>query len=641
MKRHLLLAYAAAVLLFVLPFNLGAQETKKPKSVKAPAVPFESFSGSINVGVGESITSLTNPGGLFARLNAGTISGNLIVNITSDLTSETGAVVLNQQNETGPGGYTILIRPLGGPRVIEGNAWPSVITFNRADRVTINGSLYGEKGLTVRNTAFGFAGNAIFFSGEAVDNSVIGCVLEGSGEIALGVVHIDGGNQGSNISIVGNIIRGREPGPNGQSVEGPAALVAVFGGANTIVADNELSRYGRLSDGSAIVARETRDLVVSGNTIFENSPNPRSLTPILVGRATGKTVISRNVIRDHFTYQFTGIELLENQGTVHVSSNRIYNINNHTSGNYNNALFYGINIWGDIENATVKITNNSISHDPFVTSQGAMSGISENRTAGVLEVAHNTVAIKGTCSNSACFGFIRGMDSAADVSLFGNIFLNDSAGGVGFAVGDLSNGSGSWISDHNLYISAGQPAQNYFYQSPGGGAMDFNTWKGNSSRDTHSIAGLVGTGPFTVEDLFVSAQDLHLNNIANNAAVDAAFDTGLGVDIDGQVRPFGGAPDIGADEAGAAPAEMHTLSGRVTTAAGRGISYARVTVRGGGFTEPITLLTSAFGYFTFDGLRSDEVYLVTVDAKQSLFASPNRILSFPDSDAVVSFTAQQ
>ena len=36
------------------------------------------------------ITSLTNAGGLFDAINAGELTGDLTVNITSDLSSETG-----------------------------------------------------------------------------------------------------------------------------------------------------------------------------------------------------------------------------------------------------------------------------------------------------------------------------------------------------------------------------------------------------------------------------------------------------------------------------------------------------------------------------------------------------------------------
>ncbi|MBK7709036.1 MAG: hypothetical protein IPJ30_25620 [Acidobacteria bacterium] len=69
------------------------------------------YTGTYTVGTGGSFTSLTNPGGLFEALNAGVATGNLTINITSDLTAETGTVALNQLTEEGVGGCTLTIKP--------------------------------------------------------------------------------------------------------------------------------------------------------------------------------------------------------------------------------------------------------------------------------------------------------------------------------------------------------------------------------------------------------------------------------------------------------------------------------------------------------------------------------------------------
>ena len=78
--------------------------------------------GTINVGTGETFTSLTNPGGIFEALNTAGISGSVVINITSDLTTETGAVALNQLNEAGAGGYTVTFKPSGAARTISGTS---------------------------------------------------------------------------------------------------------------------------------------------------------------------------------------------------------------------------------------------------------------------------------------------------------------------------------------------------------------------------------------------------------------------------------------------------------------------------------------------------------------------------------------
>ena len=54
---------------------------------------------------------LNEGGGLFAALNAGVLTGDVTVNVTSSLSGETGAVALNQLVEEGGNGYTLTIGP--------------------------------------------------------------------------------------------------------------------------------------------------------------------------------------------------------------------------------------------------------------------------------------------------------------------------------------------------------------------------------------------------------------------------------------------------------------------------------------------------------------------------------------------------
>ena len=68
------------------------------------------------------------------------LTGNLILNITSDLLAETGTHALNQWAEDGVGGYTLLLRPSGAPRTISGTNAGALIRLNGADRVRFDGS---------------------------------------------------------------------------------------------------------------------------------------------------------------------------------------------------------------------------------------------------------------------------------------------------------------------------------------------------------------------------------------------------------------------------------------------------------------------------------------------------------------------
>jgi hypothetical protein len=82
-----------------------------------------------------------------------------------------------------------------------------------------------------------------------------------------------------------------------------------------------------------------------------------------------------------------------------------------------------------------------------------------------------------------------------------------------------------------------------------------------------------------------------------------------------------------------------SLSGRVSTADGRGIRNARVTISGPGLSEMRVATTSSFGYFAFQGLQVGQTYIVTVNSKRYTFAAPTRSISLVDNVSDVDFIA--
>ncbi len=152
------------------------------------------FSGSYNVGATETYKSLTSASGLFAALNTGVVTGNLTINITSDLT-ETGLNALNQWAETNGSGYTMTIQPNGGvARTISGTAdGMPLLNFNGADRVTINGLNASGNSLTISNLSVAATANTstIQFSNDATNNTITNCTILGSATVPLAT---NGGN---------------------------------------------------------------------------------------------------------------------------------------------------------------------------------------------------------------------------------------------------------------------------------------------------------------------------------------------------------------------------------------------------------------------------------------------------------------
>lgn len=595
----------------------------------------QNFNGTFSVGSGEAITSLTNNGGLFQQMNAGTISGNVTVNLTSDLTAETGTHSLNQLTETGVGGYTILFQPSGASRTISGSSATALINLNGADRVTFSGLAFGPQGLTIRNTSA--TGATVRMANDASNNSILSCLVEGGNtSVGSGVIFIGSGpttgNDGNSVSD--SVIRDN----------GGVPLNLIYndssGGAtnsNTVIANNQLINFTQTGLFNGVAENST----ISGNTIFQTGSRTTQIFAIQLVGSTGTNAVSQNAIRDHGTTStFVGINLQSIGGTTTVSRNRIYNIDN-SSGSVD--PFNGIQLTGNDAGTTIGLENNMVSISPTTLTSQSIHGILDARTAGTLNVQHNSIylgessgtrGVNGKAMDTVnivgsigTWAFRRLSGSTASVSITSNLFFNNRpSGNENYAIGDESAGAGTWSSNFNLYVGSGSTPANFFDLN--GVAVGFTTWKaGPPARDANSIAGVAGSGPFNINNMFASANDLHLSIAGNNPAINNAAPGGAAVDFDGQPRPFGAAPDIGADEVQTAPtAAEASIGGRVMTADGRGIRNIRVLVTGGTLTEPRTAITNAFGFFAIDGLRAGETYLVSVGGKRHVFDPPARVV---------------
>jgi hypothetical protein len=82
-----------------------------------------------------------------------------------------------------------------------------------------------------------------------------------------------------------------------------------------------------------------------------------------------------------------------------------------------------------------------------------------------------------------------------------------------------------------------------------------------------------------------------------------------------------------------------SMSGRVTTADGRGIRNAHVVISGNGLPEARVTTTGSFGYFTFEGLQTGQTYVVTVNSQRYTFSVPSRVITLVDNLADVDFVA--
>ncbi|MEJ7738951.1 MAG: hypothetical protein WKF97_16115 [Chitinophagaceae bacterium] len=231
------------------------------------------LSGSYNVGAGQIFTSLTNAGGLFAKINNVGLSGNVTINITSDL-SENGIETLNGWTEAGAGNYMLTIQPDGTTsRLISGDVLEGMIRLNGIDRLTIDGG--SGKYLTFRNTnTTGTTGTAFTFINGASSNTIRYCNIEAFTNATNSVVFFstsatfNGGNSnnlveycningtvGANNSVVGILSAGTN--------------VLGFENANNNISNNNIFNYR--DRGMEIKSTGSYGWTVSGNSFYNGS----------------------------------------------------------------------------------------------------------------------------------------------------------------------------------------------------------------------------------------------------------------------------------------------------------------------------------------------------------------------------------
>ena len=81
-----------------------------------------------------------------------------------------------------------------------------------------------------------------------------------------------------------------------------------------------------------------------------------------------------------------------------------------------------------------------------------------------------------------------------------------------------------------------------------------------------------------------------------------------------------------------------SLAGRATDSLGIGIPGARMVLEGVGMNEPRWAVTSAFGYYRFEGI-SIGTYMLTIRSKRHVFAAPSRMVILNDNVLDADFVA--
>lgn len=382
--------------------------------------------GLYNVGTGQTYTSLTNPGGFFAAVNAQGLSGNVTVNITSDLISETGANSLNQWAETGLGGYTITIKSSAAVlRTISGSPALPLISLDGADRVTFDGRFAGSgQYLKFRNTN---GSNPVFkFVNDAQSNTITFCIIESnntttsSGTILFSSTTGTNGNDNNTISSCDIRDRSDAAGTPVNAIysSGNSSSVAKYNSNNTISNNNIYNFYNSGSNSAGIYLGDgNTDWTISGNSFYQTSARaPGSASGwniILIGSSSNNNV---TILNNYFGGSTSGCG-----GTAWTVSggvaNFIYAIRFSAAGSATASNVNGNTISNFDLTATPSVNNglqfSGMLINAGLVNIGTISGnnIGDNTTTGNIKVTLN-----GTQTNT----IVRGIDQRSSGSVNNN-----------------------------------------------------------------------------------------------------------------------------------------------------------------------------------------------------------------------------
>jgi hypothetical protein len=491
------------------------------------------LSGTYTVGTGGNFTSLTNSGGLFQTINNLGVTSNLTINITSDLTGETGANALNQI----AGGFTVLIKPSGAARTISSTATAvQLIKLNGADGVTIDGSLSGgtDRSLTLSVTNATTNGTTVVFVGSAgvgagaTNNTIKNTVIQNGASFGASATAFNFGIYVGNTS-------GASAGPDNDNLTIQNNLIQKVNLGIQTIGDTT-----GLNDNTVIA-----DNTFGGTAVADYIGG----VGLLIGQSTGAS-ITRNTVRNIFQSANIDIQgIFVSSGVVNSSVTR----NSVSNMEQSSTIDYGATgIWVSTAAAAsnVTIANNFVydirgesSTTSFINDTVAGIRITGTNTGGI-NVYHNSVNLfgsyPGNASATITAAFMVTATTPTALNVRDNIFVNtfDNSSGIGdksYAIYTTSaNTMFTDINYNDYFVSAAAPGVLGAINSTD--ATTLLALQTATTKDAQSK---------NVDPLFVTNNDLHLQGGSTLTNIGQTI-AGIANDFDNDLRDT--TPDIGADE---------------------------------------------------------------------------------------------
>ncbi len=514
----------------------------------------EGVSGEFLVGAGQVYTTLTGTDGLFAKINASTVTGNITAKITSDI-AETGAIALNSFSSS----YGFAIKPNDASvKIISGNYSGGLIRFNGADKITIDGRYEG-------------IGNYLSFYNSAQSNA-IACLQF----ISSGVGQGSQNNTIRNCNIYTNTFY-----YNAFAIfVGGASPATTSTGAdndNYTIVNNKIykTKFGICVTGNS--TDKPKNILIENNSIgYKEAKNYYIGQYGIYLEQTDSSAINNNEIFNVINYNYSlgklrGIFLGEGVANLNINKNKLYNIIfQNSSDNYGAG---GIEVNTKNASSNIVITNNSIGRingyrASSTNFEYSIFGIGIFNNSGGVKIYNNSICMAGTNNNITAISTGLYISAAAsNIEIINNTITNTttfstSTTSKSYAVySSAGTGAFTAINYNNYYINGAQGVLGYF----SGEKSTIENWRAATGQDVNSLS---------VDPLYLNDNNLKPLNTSPLFSAGIPI-SGIITDIEGTARHLT-LPAIGAYETGTGVPEIdwcNLESGNLSTVEGITTNY--------------------------------------------------------------------
>ena len=631
------------------------------------------FTGSAAVVVNDVTIQNGNTTGLNgAGIRLGSASVNVTLNrvlVTSNRTTTSGGGI---SVSTTPATLTIVDSTIsnntsaasGGGMVIS-----IVATVNiTGSTITGNAALSATAGTAGGGISQGGATTSTVITNSTISNNLSN-VTAGTGNAFSGGLHITGGTANiTGTTITGNFAR--ITGGSGLALVGGVynqqATVTLSNSfvtnntvSNTVTATSAFHAGIRTLAGTTAATTTLNDSTVSGNTAGGDGGG---VVNIPTSTLNSTTNINNSSIFGNTSTGGAGGGVLNSSGSTTATSIGAINIIKSTIRD-NNATF-GAGIMNQISGgagvgaATITLNGSTVSGNVATGNGGGIYNVSFSSTTGVATINSTNSTISGNRGVNG--GGITNENGAAAFGATSNLNFTTVASNTATASGGGFNSAGTAINLKNSVVADNTAttsgpdifgvitSQDYNHVENVTGGTFFVEYGGKETGTT-SFMPLLNDVTGTDPQLGALANNggttnTHLPGISSpvvNTIPNGTNDCGTVVTTSQNtaIRPQNIGCEKGAAERLGPSASNASISGRVTTEGGRGISNAIMSISGGGLTSPRFIRTGSFGYFVFDELPVGETYVITISSKRFVFTNPSRLVTLMDNIGDLDFIA--